>query len=126
MLILRCPAQLRLLEETLRKSLPSTLPVLGTVMTVARGNPASHEVLVDSWPHFSIVLTRLRPEEHRDPRDYYTNQLAVFYRDKGALQALLAGTEAVTRARAFQILGMQDGLDEAVQEVASARGLKVE
>ncbi|NXA71594.1 GLYL3 protein, partial [Thryothorus ludovicianus] len=62
MLILRCPAQLQLLEETLRKSLPTTLPVLGTVMTVARGNPASHEVLVDSWPHFGIVLTRLRPE----------------------------------------------------------------
>lgn len=31
-------------------------------MTVARGNPAGHEVLVDSWPHFGIVLTRLRPE----------------------------------------------------------------
>uniref|UniRef100_A0A8C3DBM2 Glycine N-acyltransferase-like protein n=1 Tax=Corvus moneduloides TaxID=1196302 RepID=A0A8C3DBM2_CORMO len=126
MQILRCPAQLQLLEEALRKSLPTTLPVLGTVMTVARGNPASHEVLVDSWPHFGIVLTRLRPEEHRDPRDYYTNQLAVFYRDKGALQALLGGTEAVTGARAFQIMGMQDGLDEAVREVASARGLKVE
>ncbi|NXU01298.1 GLYL3 protein, partial [Buphagus erythrorhynchus] len=126
MLILRCPAQLQLLEETLRKSLPTTLPVLGTVMTVARGNPASHEVLVDSWPHFSIVLTRLRPEDHKDSRDYYTNQLSVFYRDKGALQALLEGTEAVTHGRAFQILGMQDGLDEAVQEAASARGLKVE
>ncbi|KAF4797514.1 glycine N-acyltransferase-like protein 3 [Turdus rufiventris] len=99
-------------------------------MTVARGNPASHEVLVDSWPHFSIVLTRLRPEvlpqAHKDPRDYYTNQLSVFYRDKGALQALLQGTEAVTQGRAFQILGMQDGLDEDVQEVASAKGLKVE
>ncbi|NXX31990.1 GLYL2 protein, partial [Nicator chloris] len=126
MLILRCPAQLQLLEETLRKSLPTTLPVLGTVMTVARGNPASHEVLVDSWPHFGIVLTRLRPKDHRDPRDYYTNQLSVFYRDKEALQALLEGTEAVTRERAFQILGMQDGLDEAVQEVATARRLKVE
>ncbi|NXQ60520.1 GLYL3 protein, partial [Anthoscopus minutus] len=125
MLILRCPAQLQLLEETLRKSLPTTLPVLGTVMTVARGNPASHEVLVDSWPHFGIVLTRLRPEDHRDPRDYYTNQLSVFYRDKGALQALLEGTEAVTQERAFQILGMQDGLDKVMQEVASTRGLKV-
>ncbi|NWV42729.1 GLYL3 protein, partial [Grantiella picta] len=126
MLILKCPAQLQLLEETLRKSLPTTLPVLGTVMTVARGNPASHEVLVDSWPHFRIVLTRLCPEEHRDPRDYYINQLSVFYQDKGALRALLAGREAVTQARAFQMLGMQEGLEEAVQEVASARGLKVE
>ncbi|NXU94426.1 GLYL3 protein, partial [Xiphorhynchus elegans] len=126
MQILRCPAQLQLLEETLRKSLPTTLPVLGTVMTVARGNPAAHEVLVDSWPNFNIVLTRLRPEEHRDPRDHYTNQLAVFYRDKEALRALLGGTEAVDRARAFQIIGLQEGLDEAVREVAGARGLHVE
>ncbi|NXP28106.1 GLYL2 protein, partial [Scytalopus superciliaris] len=126
MQVLRCPAQLQLLEETLQKSLPTSLPVLGTVMTVARGNPAAHEVLVDSWPDFGIVLTRLCPEEHRDPRDHYTNQLAVFYRDKGALRALLGGTEAVDRARAFQILGMQEGLDEAVREVASARGLQVE
>ncbi|NWR95795.1 GLYL3 protein, partial [Furnarius figulus] len=102
------------------------LQVLGTVMTVARGNPAAHEVLVDSWPNFGIVLTRLRPEEHRDPRDHYTNQLAVFYRDKEALRVLLEGTEAVDRARAFQILGLQEGLDEAVREVASARGLHVE
>lgn len=29
MQILRCPAQLQLLEETLRKSLPTTLPVQG-------------------------------------------------------------------------------------------------
>uniref|UniRef100_A0A8C5T5Z8 Glycine N-acyltransferase-like protein n=1 Tax=Malurus cyaneus samueli TaxID=2593467 RepID=A0A8C5T5Z8_9PASS len=128
MLILRCPAQLQLLEETLRKSLDNhpVLQVLGTVMMVARGNPASHEVLVDSWPHFGVVLTRLRPEEHRDPRDYYINQLAVFYRDEGALRALLRGTEAVAHARAFQILGLQEGLEEAVREVASARGLKVE
>lgn len=47
-------------------------------------------------------------QEHRDPRDYYTNQLSVFYRDKGALRALLEGTEAVTRERACQILG-KDG-----------------
>ncbi|NWU86469.1 GLYL3 protein, partial [Onychorhynchus coronatus] len=126
MQILRCPAQLQLLEETLRKSLPTTLPVLGTVMMVARGNPAAHEVLVDSWPNFGIILTRLRPEEHKDPRDHYINQLAVFYRDKGALRALLGGSEAVVQARAFQILGMQEGLEEAVQDVAGAKGLQVE
>lgn len=44
-------------------------------------------------------------QAHKDPRDYYTNQLSVFYRDKGALQALLQGTEAVSQGRAFQILG---------------------
>ncbi|KFP71380.1 Glycine N-acyltransferase-like 3, partial [Acanthisitta chloris] len=126
MLILKCPAQLQLLEETLRKSLPATLPVLGTVMTVARGNPFTHEVLVDSWPHFRIVLTRLRPEEHKDPKGFYTNQLAVFYRDEGALRALLEDTEAVSWARAFHMQGMQEGLEEAVRDVASAKGVRME
>uniref|UniRef100_A0A663N2K0 Glycine N-acyltransferase-like protein n=1 Tax=Athene cunicularia TaxID=194338 RepID=A0A663N2K0_ATHCN len=97
MLILTCPGHLRRLEEALRRSLPATLPVLGTVMTVARGNPASHEVLVDSWPHFGVVLTRLRPEVLlRDPKDFYTNQLTVYYRDEGAWRALLGGTEHIS------------------------------
>ncbi|NXE30819.1 GLYL3 protein, partial [Ardeotis kori] len=100
--------------------------VLGTVMTVARGNPAAHEVLVDSWPDFGVVLTRLRPEEHRDPRDFYSNQLTVYYRDEGAWRALLGGTEVVGWTRAFQMQGMQEGTYEAVREVAEAKGLRVE
>ncbi|NXL68875.1 GLYL3 protein, partial [Chordeiles acutipennis] len=126
MLILTCPGQLRRLEEALRKSLPATLPVLGAVMTVARGNPASHEVLVDSWPHFRLVFTRLRPEEHKDPRDFYTNQLTVYYREEGAWRALLEGTEGLDWSRAFQIQGMQEGLYQAVRAVADAKGLRLE
>ncbi|NXT79505.1 GLYL3 protein, partial [Zapornia atra] len=126
MLLLTCPAQLRSLEEALRRSLPTSLPVLGTVMTVARGNPAAHEVLVDSWPNFGVVLTRLRPEEHKDHGDYYTNQMTVYYRDEGAWRVLLGGTEAVGWTRAFQVNGMQDGLYEAVREVANDRGLRLD
>ncbi|NXQ82729.1 GLYL3 protein, partial [Nyctibius grandis] len=102
------------------------LQVLGTVMTVARGNPAGHEVLVDSWPHFRVVLTRLRPEENRDPGDFYANQLTGYYQDEGAWRALLGGTEAVDWSRAFQIQGMQEGLYEAVCQLARAKGLRVE
>ncbi|NXY84581.1 GLYL3 protein, partial [Alcedo cyanopectus] len=105
MLTLTCPAQLQLLEETLRRSLPLALPVLGTVVTVARGYLATYEVLVDSWPHFGVVLTRLRPEENKDPRDFYANQLTVFYRDEGAWRELLGGTEAVDWTKAFQMHG---------------------
>lgn len=32
--------------------------VYGTVMHINRGNPAQHEVVVDSWPEFKAVLTR--------------------------------------------------------------------
>uniref|UniRef100_A0A8C3UEM3 Glycine N-acyltransferase-like protein n=1 Tax=Catharus ustulatus TaxID=91951 RepID=A0A8C3UEM3_CATUS len=114
MLILRCPAQLQLLEETLRKSLPTTLPVTGTLRNPL-GNPASHEVLVDSWPHFSIVLTRLRPEVlPRVPLPWQQNPTPQGPGNWGATLSSMS------------LPGMQDGLDEDVQEVASARGLKVE
>ncbi|XP_071617795.1 glycine N-acyltransferase-like protein 3 isoform X2 [Heliangelus exortis] len=100
--------------------------VLGAVMTVARGNPAGHQVLVDTWPHFGVVLTRPCPEDNGDPGDFYSNQLSVYYRDEGAWRGLLGDTEAVTWTRAMQIQGMQEGTLEAVQEVTSARGLRLE
>ncbi|XP_035167486.1 glycine N-acyltransferase-like protein 3 isoform X2 [Oxyura jamaicensis] len=99
--------------------------VLGAVMTVARGNPAAHQVLVDSWPDFAVVLTRLRPEEQADPGDFYANQLAVFYREEGAWRALLGSSEAVDWSRAFQMQGMQDGVHEAVCQAAAAKGLRM-
>ncbi|NWX18979.1 GLYL3 protein, partial [Aegotheles bennettii] len=126
MLILTCPGQLRCLEETLRRSLPATLPVLGTVMTVARGNPATYEVLVDSWPNFGVVLTRLCPKVIKDPGDFYTNQVTVYYQDEGAWRALLGDTEVVAWDRAFQVHGLQEGVYEAVQEAAGAKGLRVQ
>nr|XP_038036580.1 glycine N-acyltransferase-like protein 3 isoform X1 [Anas platyrhynchos] len=125
MRILTCPGQLQRLEDALRRSLPASLPVLGAVMTVARGNPAAHQVLVDSWPDFAVVLTRLHPEELADPGDFYANQLTAFYREEGAWRAVLGNPEAVDWSRAFQMQGMQDGVHEAVNEVAAAKGLRV-
>ncbi|XP_068800247.1 glycine N-acyltransferase-like protein 3 isoform X2 [Struthio camelus] len=92
-------------------------------MTVARGNPAGHEVLVDSWPHFGVVLSRRRPQEPADPGDIYANQVAVHYRDAGAWRALLGGTAALDWSGGLQLHGMQEGLHEAVREVAAAKGL---
>uniref|UniRef100_A0A8C6Y4Q0 Glycine N-acyltransferase-like protein n=1 Tax=Naja naja TaxID=35670 RepID=A0A8C6Y4Q0_NAJNA len=62
MLILTCSSKLQLLESVLRKGLPETVLVCGAVMHINRGNPAQHEVVVDSWPEFKAVLTRPRKE----------------------------------------------------------------
>uniref|UniRef100_A0A8C6Y2B8 Glycine N-acyltransferase-like protein n=1 Tax=Naja naja TaxID=35670 RepID=A0A8C6Y2B8_NAJNA len=58
MLVLSCPYKLRVLEGMLRKSLPQAIVVHGAVMNINRGNPIRHEVIVDSWPEFKVVLTR--------------------------------------------------------------------
>uniref|UniRef100_A0A452IQZ3 Glycine N-acyltransferase-like protein n=1 Tax=Gopherus agassizii TaxID=38772 RepID=A0A452IQZ3_9SAUR len=105
MLNLSCSSKLRLLEGTLRRSLPDTLLVYGTVMTINQGNPAAQEVLVDSWPEFKVVLTRPRREVALDDSDLYTNTYTVYYRDIGAYRALLASAGAVNWGQSFRILG---------------------
>ncbi|XP_039391987.1 glycine N-acyltransferase-like protein 3 [Mauremys reevesii] len=126
MLILSCASKLRLLEGMLRRGLPDTLPVYGTVMHVNRGNPAGQEVLVDSWPEFKMVLTRPRREVAWDPSDYFTNLYTAFYRDEGACRALLGNSRAIDWDQVFQIQGLQDGVYENIRDIARARGLEME
>ncbi|XP_065260368.1 glycine N-acyltransferase-like protein 3 [Emys orbicularis] len=113
MLILSCSSKLRLLEGTLQRRFPKTLPVYGTVMAITRGNPAA-QVLVDSWPDFKVVLTRPRREVASDNSDFYTNTYIVYYRDLGAYRALLGSA------------GLRDGVYEISKDIAEAKGIKLE
>ncbi|XP_050809760.1 glycine N-acyltransferase-like protein 3 [Gopherus flavomarginatus] len=126
MLILSCSSKLRLLEGTLRRSLPDTLLVYGTVMTINRGNPAAQEVLVDSWPEFKVVLTRPRREVASDDSDLYTNTYIVYCRDLGDYQALLATAGAVNWRQSFCILGLRGGVYEVSKYVTESKGIKLE
>uniref|UniRef100_A0A8C6Y2I9 Glycine N-acyltransferase-like protein n=1 Tax=Naja naja TaxID=35670 RepID=A0A8C6Y2I9_NAJNA len=80
--------------------------VCGAVMHINRGNPAQHEVVVDSWPEFKAVLTRPRKE---DNRDYYANLHAAFYREEDACRTLLENKDAVDWDKAFQLQGGEPG-----------------
>ncbi|XP_061468710.1 glycine N-acyltransferase-like protein 3 [Rhineura floridana] len=121
MLILSCPSKLQLLERLLKKSLPQTLVVHGAVMNINRGNPASHEVIVDSWPEFKAVLTRPRREIASDNADMYTNQYGAFYRDLDAYRTLLLDTDAVNWDQNLYLYGNQDGIYEVSKDAAVAR-----
>ncbi|CAM5119119.1 unnamed protein product [Eretmochelys imbricata] len=124
MLILSCSSKLQQLEATLRRLLPETLQVHSVVMNINRGNPAGHEVLVDTWPEFKAILTRPHREVASDNADFYTNTYAAFYRDLGANQALLGS--AVNWGQAFCILGLQNGVYEASRDIAKAKAVQLE
>ncbi|XP_019412186.1 PREDICTED: glycine N-acyltransferase-like protein 3 [Crocodylus porosus] len=126
MLLLSCSSKLLLLEGALRRGLPETLPVYGAVMHINRGNPAGHEVLVDSWPEFKVVLSRPRREVVPDPGDYYTNLQAAFCQEDGAWQALLETTDAVDWSRAFQLQSFQNGVYEAIRDMAKAKDIHLD
>nr|XP_060610937.1 glycine N-acyltransferase-like protein 3 [Anolis sagrei ordinatus] len=110
MLILSCPSKLRLLEGILRKCLPQALVVHGAVMNINRGNPAGHEVIVDSWPNFKAVLTRPQREVVSDDSDFYANVYAAFYQDLAVYQTLVLDTDAINWMQRFRIQGNQDGI----------------
>ncbi|XP_067388099.1 glycine N-acyltransferase-like protein 3 [Emydura macquarii macquarii] len=124
MLLLSCSSKLQMLEVTLRRRLPETLQVCGAVMNINRGNPAGHEVLVDSWPEFKAVLTRPRTEVATDDSDFYTNSYAAYYRDLGAYRALLSS--AVNWGQAFCMYGFRDGVLEASRDISQAQGVKLD
>ncbi|XP_034289772.1 glycine N-acyltransferase-like protein 3 isoform X2 [Pantherophis guttatus] len=121
MLVLSCPYKLRLLEGILRKSLPQTIVVHGAVMNINRGNPVGHEVIVDSWPEFKVVLTRPCKEIVTDPSDMYTNVYAAFYQDLDAYRRLVKDTDAVNWDHTFHLFGTQEGIPEATQDAAAAK-----
>ncbi|XP_066477072.1 glycine N-acyltransferase-like protein 3 [Tiliqua scincoides] len=121
MLILTCPSKLQLLEGMLKRSLPLALPVHGAVMHINRGNPVQHEVVVDSWPEFKVVLTRPQRKVMKDKWDFFTNLYAAFYQDVDACQALLENAEAIDWSMAFQLHVLQDGVYKAVRSIAEAR-----
>ncbi|KAG8125383.1 hypothetical protein E2320_020583 [Naja naja] len=127
----------------------SPILVCGAVMHINRGNPAQHEVVVDSWPEFKAVLTRPRKEVVKDNRDYYANLHAAFYREEDACRTLLENKDAVDWDKAFQLQGkawalaisflplgdfgkfqkpvcLQDGLYQAVKDMAEARRVHME
>ncbi|KAM6308986.1 glycine N-acyltransferase-like protein 3 [Aegotheles albertisi] len=124
MIILKCSAQLQLLEGVLRRSLPLSLPVYGAVLNINRGNPAKFEVVVDSWPEFGAALARRSGEIPAD--DCYSNMQGVFYRDPGALRALLETPGCLRSDSAFYLFGPQDAVAAVSQSVAGAKGVEVE
>ncbi|XP_061468990.1 glycine N-acyltransferase-like protein 3 isoform X2 [Rhineura floridana] len=95
-------------------------------MHIKHGNPAQHEVVVDSWPEFKVVLTRPCKEVVQDKWDYYANLHAAFYWDIDACRALLENVGAIDWGKAFQLQGLQDGLYETTKSIAEARGVHLE
>uniref|UniRef100_G1KW92 Glycine N-acyltransferase-like protein n=1 Tax=Anolis carolinensis TaxID=28377 RepID=G1KW92_ANOCA len=69
--------------------------VYGAVMHINRGNPAQHEVVVDSWPEFKTVLTRPHKGVVKDKQDFYANLHAAFYSDMDTCRALLENEDII-------------------------------
>ncbi|XP_034619766.1 glycine N-acyltransferase-like protein 3 isoform X3 [Trachemys scripta elegans] len=74
------------------------------------------------------MLMQNFPESRKDEMDdldHYTNAYAVFYKDLQAYQELLANTDTINWEQIFQIQGLQDGLYEVSNTVATSKQVDV-
>lgn len=103
MFLLQGAQMLQMLENALRKSLPESLKVFGTVFHINHGNPFNLKALVDKWPDFNTVVVRPQEENMRDDLDHYTNTYHIYTRDPKNCQEFLDSPDVINWKQHLQI-----------------------
>uniref|UniRef100_A0A8C7BX72 Glycine N-acyltransferase-like protein n=1 Tax=Neovison vison TaxID=452646 RepID=A0A8C7BX72_NEOVI len=123
---LQGPQVLQMLEKSLRKSLPESLKVYGTVFHMNQRNPFKLTALVDKWPDFTTVVIRPQEEEMTDDFDYYTNTYQIYSKNPPNCQEFLGASGVINWKQHLQIQSSQSSLNEVIQNLAAVKLVKVE
>ncbi|XP_062951177.1 glycine N-phenylacetyltransferase-like [Cynocephalus volans] len=122
---LHSPQMLKMLEKSLRKSLPESLKVYGTVFHMNRGNPFKLKALVDKWPDFNAVVVRPREQEMADDLNHYTNTYQIYSKDPENCQEFLGSPEVINWKQHLQIQSSQSSLDKVIENLVAINFGKV-
>ncbi|XP_047631616.1 glycine N-acyltransferase-like [Phacochoerus africanus] len=126
MFLLQGAQMLQMLEHSLRKSLPTSLKVYGTVFHMNQGNPFKLKALVDKWPDFNTVVIRPQEQEMTDDLDHYTNTYHVYSKDLKNCEEFLGLPEVINWKQHLQIQSSQSSLNEVIQKLAAAKSFNVQ
>lgn len=116
---------LQMLEKSLRKYLPESIKVYGTLYHMIHGNPFNLKALVDKWPDFNTVVVRPQEQDMADDLDYYTNTYQIYSKDPQGCREFLGSSEVINWKQHLQIQSSQSRLNEAIQNLASIRSFQV-
>ncbi|XP_075404193.1 glycine N-phenylacetyltransferase-like [Tenrec ecaudatus] len=125
MLTLQGAQMLQMLENSLRKSLPESLKVYGTVFHMNQGNPFKLKALVDKWPDFNTVIIHPEEQEMTDDLDHYTNTYHIYSKDPKSCREFLDSAKVINWKQHLQIQSSQSSLNEVIQSLAVTKGFKV-
>uniref|UniRef100_A0A8C3VUI5 Glycine N-acyltransferase-like protein n=1 Tax=Catagonus wagneri TaxID=51154 RepID=A0A8C3VUI5_9CETA len=125
MLLLQGAQMLQMLEKSLRKSLPTSLKVYGTVFHMNQGNPFRLKALVDQWPDFNTVVIRPQEQEMTDDLDHYTNTYHIYSKDLKNCEEFLGLPEVINWKQHLQIQSSQNSLNEVIQKLTATKSFKV-
>ncbi|XP_047548138.1 glycine N-phenylacetyltransferase-like [Lutra lutra] len=123
---LQGPQVLQMLEKSLRKSLPESLKVYGTVFHMNQRNPFKLKALVDKWPDFTTVVIRPQEEEMTDDFDHHTNTYQIYSKNPPNCQEFLGASGVINWKQHLQIQSSQSSLNEVIQNLAAVKLVKVE
>lgn len=124
-MIVQGAQMLQMLEKSLRKYLPESLKVYGTVYHIIHGNPFNLKALVDKWPDFNTVVVRPQEQEMADDLDYYTNTYQIYSKDPQNCQEFLDSSEVINWKQHLQIQSSQSLLNKTIQNLASIQSFQV-
>ncbi|XP_031240620.1 glycine N-acyltransferase [Mastomys coucha] len=116
---------LQMLEKSLRKYLPESLKVYGTIYHMIHGNPFNLKALVDKWPDFNTVVVRPQEQEMADDLDFYTNTYQIYSKDPQNCQEFLDSSEVINWKQHLQIQSSQFHLNTTIQNLASVKSFQV-
>ncbi|XP_023363596.1 glycine N-acyltransferase isoform X2 [Otolemur garnettii] len=116
---------LQTLEEALRKSLPASIKVYGTVFHIRQGNPFKLKVLVDKWPDFNTLVVRPQEQDMIDDLDHYTNTYQIYSKDPQNCQEFLGSPEVVNWKQHLQIQSSQPSLNDIIENLAATESFKL-
>uniref|UniRef100_A0A8C9AGP9 Glycine N-acyltransferase-like protein n=1 Tax=Prolemur simus TaxID=1328070 RepID=A0A8C9AGP9_PROSS len=125
MIHLQGPQMLKMLEKSLRNSLPEALKVYGTVFHMNQGNPFNLKALVDKWPDFETVVIRPQEQEMTDDLDHYTNTYQIYSKNPKKCQEFLGLPEVINWKQHLQIQSSQSSLHTAIENLAAINSGKV-
>lgn len=110
---------LQVLGNALRKYLPESLKVYGTVFHMNQGNPFKLKALVDNWPDFNTVVIRPQKQDMKDDLDHYTNTYLIYSKNPETCQEFLGLPEVINWKQHLQIQSSQSSLDKAIENLVA-------
>lgn len=119
------PQKLQMLEKCLRKSLPESLKVYGTVFHMNQKNSFNLKAFVDKWPDFNTVLISPPKQEMTDDFDHYTNTYQIYSKDPKHCQKILETSDIINWKQHLQIQSTQSSLNEVIQNLATTKLTKI-
>ncbi|XP_051002156.1 glycine N-acyltransferase-like protein Keg1 [Acomys russatus] len=110
---------LHVLENSLRKHLPESLKVYGTVFHMNQGNLFNLKALVDKWPDFNTVVIRPQEQDMTDDFDHYTNTYLIYSKDPKHCQEFLGSSEVINWKQHLQIQSTQPSLGKVIENLGA-------